>query len=113
MPVRSTRRRYIVYQVLSEQELGRREILEAVKESVGMLFGELGMSRILITPIFYDETVREGILRCAHKNLWDLRAAIALVDQINSKKASILVKGVSGTIKAAKTKFLSGQPANC
>jgi len=113
MPVHLTRRRYIVYQVLSVQELGRREILGAVKESVGTLFGELGLSRIRITPIFYDETKREGILRCAHKDLWDLRAALAFIDQIDSKKASILVKGVSGTLKAAKTKFLSGQSASC
>ncbi len=112
MPVRPNRRRYVVYRVLSEQELDRREVLEAVKESVGVLFGEFGLSRIRITPIFYDEAEREGILRCAHKDLWDLRAAMAFVDQIDSKKASILVKGVSGTLKAAKVKFLSKRAAS-
>jgi len=107
MPVRKDRRRYIVYKVLSERVLEGREILRTIRDSTRDLFGEVGMGRITIKPIFYDDRRREGVIRCAHTDLWDLRAAMALIDSVGSDRASILVKGVSGTLKTAKKKFLS------
>ncbi len=109
MPVRDTRRRYIVFHVLSEQLVHGDEILEAVNESIGMLLGELGLSRLYFKPIFFDEEQGEGILRCDHDDLTDLRAAMSLIDHVGSKNASLIVKGVSGTLRSAKKKFLSHQ----
>lgn len=106
MPVHLVKRRYVVFHVLSEHDLSGREILEAIRESIGILFGELGLSRLRVTPILFDERSSEGILRCNHDDMWDMRAALALIDQIGSEKVSISVKGVSGTLNAAKRRFL-------
>ena len=106
MPVHLVRRRYVVFHVLSEHDLSGREILEAIRESIGILFGELGLSRIRVTPILFDEKRSEGILRCSHNDVWDLRAAMTLINQIGSEKVSISVKGVSGTLNAARRHFL-------
>ena len=107
MPVHLTRRRYVVFQVLSEQIPDGRTVLEAIRDSIGTLFGEVGVSQVHFTPISYDETKGIGIIRCDHENAQGLRAAIAFVDHIGSRRASILVKGVSGTLKSAGAKFLS------
>jgi len=107
MPVRPNRRRYAVFRVLSEEVLSGSEVFGAVRESISTLLGEVGSSRVLFTPVFYDERRGEGILRCSNRDLLDLRAAMALIGHIGSKRASIIVKGVSGTLRAAKAKFLS------
>ncbi len=107
MPVHLVRRRYVVFHVLSEYDLSGGEILEAIRESIGILFGELGLSRLHVTPIFFDEKSSKGILRCDHDDVWDLRASMALIGQIGSGKVSISVKAVSGTLNAAKRRFLS------
>jgi RNase P/RNase MRP subunit POP5 len=94
--------------VFSEQTPPGGAVLEAVRESIGILFGELGVSRIHLTPIFYDEARGEGIMRCNHEAVWNLRVAIAFVDHVGPQRASIIVRGVSGTLRAADAKFLSG-----
>ncbi len=107
MPVHLAKRRYLVFQVLSDQIPAGRAVLEAVTDSISTLFGEIGVSRLHFTPILYDEARGEGVIRCDHENVQDLRAAMAFVDHVDSQRASIIVRGVSGTLRAIDAKFFS------
>ena len=110
MPVHITKRRYLVFRVLSEQVPAGEAVLEAITDSIDTLFGEFGLSRLHFIPIFYDEKKGEGIIRCDHEDVLDLRAAIAFIDQVESKPASIIISGVSGTLKAADARLFSNIP---
>ncbi len=72
--------------------------------SVFSLFGDAGSSEINFGLLSYDG--RYGILRCAREKTSDTRAALACVNTVRGQRISILVLGMSGTIKGATEKFI-------
>ena len=90
------RRRYLVLEVvrnLSKSELYR-ELVPAVRASGG----DADQLRI----IFKDDGTGRWLLRCGHDQVTAVRAAAA-----GSGGRIARVVGVSGTIRAAKRKFLA------
>ena len=55
----------------------------------------------------YDVSSLRGLLRCGHKQVDVLKSAMAGINRIGGKRATLKVLGVSGTIRAAKRKFLA------
>ena len=92
------RRRYVAFE-LGGEGVFRSEIARALDES--------SLARGLLKLIFYDGESRRGLVRCGHTQLGELKTALSKIEEIGGKKVSFNVLGVSGTIKAAKRKFLS------
>ena len=98
------KRRYLALEVVSEQPLNEQTVMDAVQSSVHRLFGEYGASQANIKLIKYTPEKRQFVIRCSHKALERVRAAIASTTEINGKNAAIHVMGVSGTLKALSKK---------
>jgi len=64
------------------------------------LFGEFGASQTGLYLIKHENLKEVVIVRCSHKALEMVRAAIAAVTEINGKPAAIRTIAVSGTLKA-------------
>ncbi len=101
---RRERRRYLALEVQSEQPLNERTVMDAVEASVQRLFGEYGASQANLKLIKYIPQKSQLVIRCSHKALEKVRAAIASTLEINKKTAAIHVVGVSGTLKALSKK---------
>ncbi len=101
---RRERRRYLALEVQSEQPLNERTAMEAVEASVQRLFGEYGASQANLKLIKYIPQKGQLVIRCSHKALEKVRAAITSTIEINEKTAAIHVVGVSGTLKALAKK---------
>jgi len=78
--------------------------MDAVEASVHRLFGEYGASQANLKLIKYIPQKRQLVIRCSHKALEKVRAAITSTIEINEKTAAIHVVGVSGTLKALSKK---------
>jgi ribonuclease P/MRP protein subunit POP5 len=78
--------------------------MNAVQSSVHRLFGEYGASQANLKLIKFIPEKRQFVIRCSHKALEHVRAAIASITMINGKNAAIHVLGVSGTLKALSKK---------
>lgn len=102
------RERYIVFSIISEKTFTLEETVRTIWASALQLFGEVGTSRfhIWIPSNLYNEKRGIGIIRCSHDYVQDIRAALALIKKIDDEPVIIRTLGVTGTIKAAKTKFL-------
>jgi len=106
-PTLRERRRYIVFEVMSEREIDKRELLKEIWNSVYSLYGDVGASKSKIWLIGYDEKkgtdigIGRGILRCAHDKVEEVRAALACIHSVNDARVGIRVIGISGTIKGA------------
>lgn len=48
-------------------------------------------------------------MKCGHKQAGDVKAAMARIKKIGEYRASLVILGVSGTIRAARRKFLARQ----
>lgn len=104
MPVHRKGRRYLGIWIAGERSFTEKEVVDTVQKRVLDIYGVQGFSEI--EPIFigFDEDSQEGILRCNSSRLRQMRATLALVNNISDSPASIHVKRVSGTIRSLKSK---------
>ena len=98
------KRRYLALEVVSEQPLNEQTVMDAVQSSVHRLFGEYGASKANLKLIKFIPEKHQFVIRCSHKELERVRAAIASTTAIHGITATIHVMGVSGTLKALSKK---------
>lgn len=101
-------KRYIIFEVISENHVEYGELANAIWTSMLNFLGELetSESRIWIIKNLYDAKNQKGVIRCKHDRVEYVRAALTLIQMIGEVKAIIRILGVTGTIKSAKNKYL-------
>ena len=107
MPVEPIRRRYLAFKVEGDT-VKRRDLEEAIKGSVERLYGLNGLWKLEPTLIEFDEHRRIGILRCNHRWLPWMRAALTAITEVEGKSIALHVIRVSGTLRALRRKLESG-----
>lgn len=98
LPVLKEKKRYIVYELLSEEVLGK----DADKEVVGHLEKTLGLFDSAMTGVLsvsYNQKLQEGVIRVSVAGLEKAKASLLLLKEINGKKVIPHVLGVSGILK--------------
>ncbi|VVB94455.1 Ribonuclease P protein component 2 [uncultured archaeon] len=104
LPTLRDKKRYLAIEVTSEQTINRQQLLNEILDSVASLFGDKGISEINPKLMSYDG--RFGIIRCAREKTQETRAALACINNVRRIRVSILILGISGTIKGATEKFI-------
>ena len=102
------KRRYIAFEVVG-METGNNDVIKALHIRLGGNHN-LEFNKGLLKLVFYDLGSKLGLLRCGHKQVNAVKAIITQVE-IGDKKPSFKVLGLSGTIKAARRKFLANSQA--
>ena len=97
------KRRYIAFGV-SGAKFSKGEVTRAVTNSLRSL-QDLDTSTMRM--IFFEVGSGRGILRCGHRQVAQVKAAILKLKRIGGRDVSFNILGVSSTIRAAKRKFLS------
>ena len=102
------KRRYIAFKIHCAKTLQELEVNGAIYQSVLNLLGELGMaeSSVFILRGIYTPDKKIGLIRCSHTAVEHVRAALALASRVGEEPIMIEVLGISGTIKAARRKYL-------
>ena len=98
------RRRYIAFEV-EGSKAGGGELWRAIEHSLRVNSPKI--DRTMLKLALYEKSSQRGLFRCGHKQVDEVKAAISSVGKIGGRKASLRIFGVSGTIKAAKRKFLA------
>jgi RNase P/RNase MRP subunit POP5 len=97
---RHIRRRYLALKVDGQdQSFDPEAVSDSIWNSVLRLFGEVGVSQAGLYLIRFDENKSYVVLRCSHRALPMVKAAIASVTKIGERPAAIYVLRVSGTLK--------------
>lgn len=105
-PTLRERNRYIAFEIISDSRLGRGDVVKAAWNAVLRFLGELGASRTSLWVMDWDEEKKKGILKVNHKSLEEVRAALALIKEINNQRVIFHILGVSGTVKKTREKYL-------
>ncbi len=98
------RRRYIAFEVEGGR-VSRGELRKAIEHSLRVSYPKIDQTMLKLA--FFEASSKRGLFRCGHMQVDDLKVAISSVGKMGGGKASLRVLGVSGTIKAAKRKFLT------
>jgi len=98
------RRRYIAFE--SVREASVQDVLQTINF---LRASSPKMEQSMLKLVLYDENSRLGLLRCAHKQVDEIKASMSSAGENHAKMISFRVLGVSGTIRAAKRKFLASR----
>jgi ribonuclease P/MRP protein subunit POP5 len=104
LPTMRHRRRYLAFEVNSEDEVSKKDLFSEIYAAQSSLLGDLGGSTTLLKLIKFDG--RYGILRCSHLRTRESRAVLSCVSSINSIRVAFRVLGISGTIRRATEKYI-------
>lgn len=102
MPVRGTRRRYLMFQIFSEGRFEERIVEEAIMRGIITLYGVKGLSQANPQLVEYDMEGKEGVLRCSHTQLRQVKASLAYITSLEGLPTSIHIRRVSGTLRALR-----------
>jgi ribonuclease P/MRP protein subunit POP5 len=104
LPVLFPKRRYVVFWLDSEDAVSSRDLLREINSAQASLFGDLGAARNRLRLIYHEGSF--GMLRCRHDHIQQIRATLASIYAIGGVRAALHIKGVSGTIKSAREKYI-------
>ena len=96
--------RYFLLKVLCEKNVSESDLKSALSETVENFFGTIGLSKISLKIVRYEQSKGMAIVRCRTESTEILRSSLVLLNQISGKSGSISTIGVSGTIKSLKMK---------
>ncbi len=106
LPSLRERNRYMAFEIISDSDIERGDVVKAVWNSVLQFLGELGASRTSLWVMEWDDKKKKGILKVNHKSVDEVRSALALVKEINRERVILHILGVSGTVKRTREKYL-------
>lgn len=106
LPVLREKKRYLAFEIISEQEIPNNIASKAIKESFINLFGLNGYANAgyLFLNDMYDPEKKTGIIRVSTKEIDNFKTSLVFLNKINGKDALIKTKSCSGIIKKAKNK---------
>jgi len=100
-PTLREKRRYIVFELISEKSLGKKEVKEGIWKNILENIGIIGAAETGFLFIDFDEKTQKGILRCKNIDLNKIKASLCMLSEINLNKACVHIKAVTGSIKKA------------
>ncbi len=102
------RQRYLTIHIVTDHPLPSEvDFRNSIWNQLMLLYGELGVSRIGFWVVLYYPPLQAAIVRCQHDQVQALRAALACISEVATTPILFHVKGISGTIRKAKT-FITG-----
>ena len=110
LPSMREKKRYIAFELISDKpEIKAQSVQKAVLQAVSAYLGKLGAAEagVIMLKERYDEKKNKGILRCAHKYVDQVKAALAFRTEIDKAPVIFRTLGVSGIIKKAHAKYMS------
>jgi RNase P/RNase MRP subunit POP5 len=90
---------------LTKNPASVRTIEEVVVRSVEQMFGKFGAAEMKLRMIGLDSIGDKAAFRCALGSVEKLRAAVAMISQIEGQPAAAMVIRSSGTIKALRVRI--------
>lgn len=103
------KQRYIVFDIIADESAAFGNFVDAVWDTLLDFLGEKGAAEVdpWILKDLFDEDQQRGGIRVRKDYVEDVRAALALITEINGETATIQVISVTGTMDSARKKYFS------
>ncbi|MBM4240808.1 MAG: ribonuclease P [Euryarchaeota archaeon] len=107
------KKRYIAFEVISEEPLSRDDLISLIWKSSLAFCGESQTSKFNIWvmkvwkyQLEEHENVLRGILKCTREEVNPVRATMSIIAKFKGKRVVFHTLGISGTIRSATKKFI-------
>ena len=105
-PTLKEKKRYVLFEVVSGRKFGKEQVKRAVTTAVSESIGTIGLADAEFAFIDFDEKAQKGILRCTNTKLEQVKAALALLSEIDLYKAFVYIRTVTGSLKKATSRVI-------
>jgi len=99
LPSLRLKKRYIAFRMLSSGPVSKTNLKDALQASIRDWVGVKGLGESGFSLLRWNERTGEGIIRCGHLWVDDIKLAMALLHQIGDEKVILASYRVSGTLK--------------
>lgn len=106
-------KRYIVFELISQKELNRDELIKIIWNNCLYYYGEIETSKFRLWLMrkwncnsINNNHIIKGIIQCDRNYVDEVKAALCLASTIDNNNIVFHTLGVSGTIKSATKKFI-------
>ncbi|MCE4627688.1 MAG: Rpp14/Pop5 family protein [Desulfurococcales archaeon] len=99
---RKPRRRYIVFQVISDDDVSEKSLYQAIMRSARRLLGSAAIADSGLTLAYYNAATRRGVLRVRSDYKNAAMAVLSTVRRAGNSNILAVPITASGTIKKAK-----------
>lgn len=108
MPSLREKKRYLAFEVISEQKVSFNDVSKAVNKGISSFIGKLGAAAAgpIMLKEKYDADRQRGVLRVANSMVDKIRGSFCLIDKVGQSNAIIRSVGVSGSLKTAYQKYI-------
>jgi len=96
--------RYVSFSLELSENISASEAKEGIEKGIIRFLGELGASIAKPKVLEYDAQKREGIVRCETAGVGEVRAALALINNLAGKRCAVRTLKTSGTILSLREK---------
>jgi len=105
LPSLKQKKRYVVFEILSDKKFTFLEVKEEVEKALLLFFGQLGLAKA--SPMLIKDKYKNNkfIFKINHQYVDELKAAMMLSKKIKSTPINIKSLTTSGTLKKA-SKYL-------
>jgi|YelNatPaOPRAMG01_1025707.scaffolds.fasta_scaffold04323_16 ribonuclease P/MRP protein subunit POP5 len=103
-PTLREKKRYILFQVISEEPIVYEDLEQAIWNQFLDTFGELGVSRLdmrIIRNLYRPEN-QTCVISCNHASVQQVIAGLGLLSRLGDSRIIIKILKVSGTIKGLR-----------
>ncbi|MBU0615236.1 MAG: hypothetical protein KJ601_04030 [Nanoarchaeota archaeon] len=108
LPTLKERKRYIAYEVISDQVTDADSVSSSIQKSVHEFIGRLGEEKagMIFLKDKWSETKQRGLVRVNNKYVDHIKASMGLIKQINDRNVIVRSLGVSGILKKAYNRYM-------
>jgi len=103
LPSLRQKKRYLVFEILSEKKFSALEVEQAITQALKDFLGQLGLAQS--APLFIKEKFNQNkqrfILKINHNYTNEAKTALTLIKKIKNQSLILKSLAVSGTIKKA------------
>jgi len=98
------RDRYMAFELVCSSNVSQQDATKAIWDAVFRGIGSLGAADASFWLIDYDPAQKKGILRVKNTKIHEIRASIAMLDNIGSNPAFVRFTTTTGTIAKARSR---------
>ena len=110
LPTLKERKRYLAFEVISDEKLNFNQIASQITYKSRELLGNIGAGKAGINVLkeTWNQNKQRGLIRVNHKWVHQLKSCFLFINKIDGKNAVIHSLGLSGILKKAKSKYIAG-----
>lgn len=95
------RKRYMVFEVISDKEINSGLLDYEVRAAFRKLFGELHLARAAIAIQYFNSKTNMGVIKYSHLYKYKLLTSLGVVRKVGDVKVNIIPLKTTGTLRKA------------